>query len=164
MRHRKSGRKLGRNSSHRKAMFRNMLTSLVMHGRIKTTEAKAKELRKYAAKVITLGKRVPLSSLEGLTGDALAEMQAQRLHAIRQASRLVHGKDALDRIFNDYAPRYADRPGGYTRIYKLGFRSGDNAPMTLIEFLDNPDAVEMTEDTGSEQVVSETISEDESSE
>jgi len=138
MRHRKSGRKLGRNSSHRKAMYRNMVTSLILHGRIKTTEAKAKELRKVADRVITLGKRVPLSSLDGLEGQALADAKAQRVHAIRLARRYMVDRDALDLVFGEYAERFKERPGGYTRIYKLGFRVGDNAPMNLIELVKEP--------------------------
>ena len=138
MRHRKSGRKLGRNSSHRKAMYRNMVTSLILHGRIQTTEAKAKELRKVADKVITLGKRVPLSSLEGLEGQALADAKAKRVHAIRLARRYTVDRDALELVFGEYAERFKERPGGYTRIYKLGYRPGDNAPMTLIELVNEP--------------------------
>jgi large subunit ribosomal protein L17 len=138
MRHRKSGRKLGRTSSHRKAMYRNMVTSLMLHGRIKTTEAKAKELRKVADRIITLGKRVPLSSMDGLEGQELADAKAQRVHAIRLARRYIVDRDALDMVFGEYAERFKERPGGYTRIYKLGFRSGDNAPMTLIELVKEP--------------------------
>ena len=138
MRHRKSGRKLGRNSSHRKAMYRNMVTSLMLHGRIQTTEPKAKELRKVADRVISLGKRVPQSSLEGLSGDELATARAQRVHAIRLARRYIVDRDALDRVFGEYAERFKDRPGGYTRIYKLGFRPGDDATMTLIELVPEP--------------------------
>ncbi len=135
MRHQKAQRKLGRNSSHRQAMFRNMVTSLMLHGRIKTTEAKAKEVRRIAEKVLTLGIRVPPSSLEGLTGAELADAKAARVHAIRLARRQVTDRAALDRIFNEYSERYKTRPGGYTRIYKLGRRAGDNAPMNLIELV-----------------------------
>lgn len=135
MRHLKTGRKLGRNSSHRKAMYRNMVTSLMVHGRIRTTEAKAKELRRYADEVITLGKKVPLSSLEGLSGEDLDRARARRLHNIRRASKLVLDKDALHRVFNEYSERFKDRPGGYTRIYKVGVRPGDNAPMAIIELV-----------------------------
>ncbi len=141
MRHRKSGRKLGRNSAHRKAMYRNMVTSLMLHGRIKTTEAKAKELRRVADRVITLGKRVPPSSLDGLEGEALAAAKAARVHAIRLARKYVVDREALDLVFGEYAERYQDRQGGYTRIYKLGARAGDNAPMSLIELVTEPLAV-----------------------
>jgi large subunit ribosomal protein L17 len=116
-------------------MYRNMVTSLILLGEIKTTEAKAKELRRIADKVITLGKRVPLSGLKGLTGDALQDAKAQRVHAIRLARKWVVNRDALDKVFNEFSERYEDRPGGYTRLYKLGFRSGDNAPMNLVQFI-----------------------------
>jgi len=136
MRHLKSGRKLNVSSSHRIAMFRNMVTSLMLHGRIRTTEAKAKEVRRIADRVISLGKRVPPSSLESLTGDDLAAARAQRVHAIRLARRWVNDRDALDKIFNEYSERYSARPGGYTRVYKLGRRNGDNAAMSLLELVE----------------------------
>lgn len=139
MRHLKAGRRLGRNSAHRKAMYRNMVTSLMVHGRIRTTEAKAKELRKVADRVITLGKRVPPSALDGLDGDALAEAKATRLHNLRQARRLIVDRDALGLVFNDYAERFKDRPGGYTRILKVGVRAGDKAPMAIIELVESMD-------------------------
>lgn len=135
MRHRKAGRRLGRNSSHRKAMYRNMVTSLMVHGQIKTTEAKAKELRRIADKIITMGKRVPPSSLEGLKGEELKAAQARRLHFIRRVRRWVNSPEAIERLFGEYAERFAKRPGGYTRILKTGFRSGDDAPMALIQLV-----------------------------
>lgn len=116
MRHRKSGVKLSRTSSHRKAMFRNMVTSLFKHSRIKTTDAKAKELRKYADKMVTLAKR----------GD---------LHARRQALSFMREKDVVHQLFNDAPTKFAGRQGGYTRIIKLGPRSGDAAPMAMIELI-----------------------------
>jgi len=116
MRHRKSGRQLGRNSSHRKAMFRNMVTSLFEHERVQTTDAKAREVRRVAEKLITLGKR----------GD---------LHARRQALAYVRSKTVVAKLFAELSPRYANRPGGYTRIVKLGSRRGDNAPMSLVELV-----------------------------
>lgn len=137
MRHLKSGRKLGRTSSHRKALWRNMSTSLLLHGRIQTTEAKAKELRSVVEKLITLGKRVPPSSLVGLEGEELAQTNAKRIHAIRLARKTVQDREALQLLFNDYSERYQDRPGGYTRILKLGRRPGDNAPMALIELVED---------------------------
>ena len=139
MRHRKSGRRLGRNSAHRKAMYRNMVTSLMVHGQIKTTEAKAKELRRIADKVITMGKRVPPSSLDGMSGDQLKAAVARRVHFIRRARRWVNNPEALERLFGEYAERYKQRPGGYTRIRKVGFRSGDQAPMALIELVGDYD-------------------------
>ena len=136
MRHQKAGRRLGRNQAHRSAMYRNMVTSLFLHGRIQTTEAKAKELRKVADKLITLGKRVPPSALEALSGDDLAKATARRVHAIRLARKQVTDRDALQLLFNEYSERFQTRPGGYTRIYKVGFRPGDNAPLVLIELVE----------------------------
>jgi large subunit ribosomal protein L17 len=116
MRHGKSGRKLGRTSSHRLAMFRNMVTSLLEHERIYTTDAKAKELRRWADWMITLGKR----------GD---------LHARRQALQVVRDQSVVHKLFTDLAQRYQARNGGYTRTVKVGFRVGDGAPLSLIELL-----------------------------
>ncbi|HKK90329.1 MAG TPA: 50S ribosomal protein L17 [Desulfobacteraceae bacterium] len=116
MRHRKSGAKLNRTSSHRKAMFRNMVTSLFKHNRIKTTDAKAKELRKLADRMVTLAKR----------GD---------LHARRQAFSVIREKDVVHQLFNDAADKFGNRQGGYTRIIKLGPRSGDAASMSMIELV-----------------------------
>jgi len=116
-------------------MYRNMVTSLMVHGRIKTTEAKAKELRRIADRVITMGKRVPPSSLDNLSGEELKAAQARRLHFIRRARRWVNDKEALERLFGEYAERYKQRPGGYTRILKVGYRSGDQAPMAMIELV-----------------------------
>jgi len=117
MRHNNTGRRLGRNSSHRKAMMRNMVTSLIDHEKITTTDARAKELRKIAEKMITLGKR-------------------GTLHARRQALQVIQDKNVVAKLFERLAPRYASRPGGYTRIVKLGFRAGDNAALSLIEFVE----------------------------
>ncbi len=116
MRHGVSGRKLNRTTSHRLAMFRNMVTSLLNHERIFTTVLKAKELRRWAEWMITLGKR----------GD---------LHARRQALAFVREKDVVSKLFDVLAQRYQTRPGGYTRIVKVGYRRGDAAPMCLIELV-----------------------------
>lgn len=121
MRHNKSGRRLGRNSSHRKAMLRNMVTSLIDHERITTTDARAKEVRKIAEKMITLGKR----------GD---------LHARRQAMSVIFEKKVVAKLFDRLAPRFQERAGGYTRIIKVGNRAGDNAPVSIIEFVDQEEA------------------------
>ena len=126
MRLRKSGRQLNRNSSHRQAMFRNMAGSLVKHELIKTTLPKAKELRRVVEPLITLAKT-----------DSVAN---RRLAFARTRDAEVVGK-----LFTDLGPRYAERPGGYTRILKCGFRTGDNAPMAYIEFVDRP-VVESDED------------------
>lgn len=117
MRHNKSGRRLGRTTSHRVAMFRNMVTSFLTHERIVTTDAKAKELRPIAEKMITLGKK----------GD---------LHAIRQAASYIRDKDTVTKLFSAIAPRYKERAGGYTRIIKLGIRPGDAAPLSVIELVE----------------------------
>ena len=116
MRHRKSGRKLGRTATHRSAMFRNMVVSLFEHERIETTDAKAKELRRIAEKLITRGK-------------------AGTLHARRMAARYVRNPSVLQKLFSDIAGRYSEREGGYTRIIKLGNRKGDNAPISIIELM-----------------------------
>lgn len=136
MRHRKSGRKLGRTSAHRRAMYRNMVTSLLLHGQIRTTEAKAKELRRIADRVITLGKQSPASALEGLSGEELALARQRRLHHIRRARVWVKDRSALNRLFGEYADRFKERPGGYTRILKIGARAGDNADMAIIELVE----------------------------
>jgi large subunit ribosomal protein L17 len=117
MRHRKAGRKLGRTSAHRDALLRNLVTALLEHERIETTDAKAKELRRVADRMITLGKR----------GD---------LHARRQALAVVRTRDAVSKLFGPLAERYRERPGGYTRIMKLRTRVGDAAPLSLIELVD----------------------------
>jgi large subunit ribosomal protein L17 len=117
VRHRRVGRKFGRDASHRKAMFANLTGALVTHGRIRTTLAKAKELRPVAEQMVTLGKR----------GD---------LHARRQAVAYLRSKTVVHQLFSDVAPRFEDREGGYTRIVKLGPRPGDGAPMAIIEFVE----------------------------
>lgn len=116
MRHLKAGRKLNRNPSHRRAMIRNMVTSLLRHDRITTTDAKAKELRGWADRLVTLGK-------DG------------SLHARRQALSFVQDKKVVARLFTDLAPRFAARSGGYTRVIKVGFRRGDAAPLSVIELV-----------------------------
>ena len=117
MRHNNTGRRLGRKTSHREAMFRNMVTSLLNHEKITTTDAKAKEIRSVAEKMITLGKR----------GD---------LHAMRLAASYIREKSVVTKLFTSIAPRYKDRSGGYTRIIKLGIRQGDTAPISLIELVE----------------------------
>lgn len=116
MRHGKSGRRLNRTTSHRLAMFRNMVTSLLEHERIYTTVPKAKEMRRWAEWMITLGKR----------GD---------LHARRQALSVIRAKGVVHKLFAELGPRYQNRPGGYTRIVKMGYRRGDAAPMCLLELI-----------------------------
>ncbi len=138
MRHRKSGRKLNRNSPHRKAMFSNMVTSLIDHERIETTNVKAKELRSYIDKVVTRAGSV--SDLISKGRDKQTDNEkAKIVHAIRMAKRIVKDADMLQKLFNDIGPRYQDRSGGYTRIIKKGPRRGDAASMALIEFVDMSD-------------------------
>lgn len=119
MRHRHSGRQLNRNSSHRKAMFKNMTVSLFDHELIRTTVAKAKELRRTAEKLITLAK---------------VDSVANR----RLAYARLRDRDAVTKLFNELGPRYANRPGGYLRILKCGYRAGDKAPMAYVELVDRP--------------------------
>lgn len=134
MRHRKSGRKLGRNSSHRSALWRNMVTSLLEHGRIRTTEPKAKELRGFTERTISKAIRVQDIVAKPLE-ERSREEQAKLVHAMRMAGRMVRSKEVLTRLFTEMAPALKTRPGGYTRIVKMVARPGDAAPMALIEVL-----------------------------
>jgi large subunit ribosomal protein L17 len=122
MRHLNSGRKLNRSASHRKALFRNLVLSLVRHGRIVTTDAKAKELRRFADKMVTLGKQ----------GD---------LAARRMAFAFMQSRDAVKKLFDEIAPQFKERPGGYTRVVKFERRHGDAAPLSVIEFTGTSDTV-----------------------
>jgi large subunit ribosomal protein L17 len=117
VRHQKAGRKLGRDSAHRKALYSNLAGQLIEHGRVRTTEAKAKEVRPIVEKMITLGKR----------GD---------VHAHRQAVAFLRSKPVAHKLFAEVAPRFAEREGGYTRVVKLGPRQGDAAPMAYLELVD----------------------------
>ena len=140
MRHQKSGKQLGRNSAHRKALFNNLVTALLTYGRIETTEAKAKELRRFADSTIAWG--VSVHSLLA-KGDQMNQVErAKVLHARRMARKTVTTKGALERLFSEVAPALATRPGGYTRVLKSRIRKGDAAPMALIEIvgLDNTNA------------------------
>jgi large subunit ribosomal protein L17 len=119
MRHLNQGRKLGRTTAHRKALLRNLATALLEHERIITTEPKAKELRRVADKLVTLGKR-------------------GNLHARRQALQVVRSNAVVQKLFNEIAPRFVGRHGGYTRILRLGYRPGDAAAMAVIELVDTP--------------------------
>ena len=127
MRHRKSGRQLNRNSTHRNAMFRNMAVSLLNNEAIKTTLPKAKELRRVAEPLITMAKN-------------------DTVHKRRVAFSRLRDRDTVSKLFNELGPRYRDRPGGYLRILKMGYRSGDQAPMAYVELVDRP------EPTGDETV------------
>ena len=121
MRHRKQHGKLGRSSAHRKAMLRNMVTSLLDHERVETTDAKAKELRRIADRMITLGKR-------------------GSLHARRQALSVIRDREVTAKLFSELADRYAEREGGYTRVLKVRHRVGDAAPMSIVELVDSDKA------------------------
>jgi large subunit ribosomal protein L17 len=125
MRHRVAGRILGRTSGHRRALRRNLITQFFLHGQIETTEAKARAIRPAAEKLITLAKR-------GLARDAAGQVHARRL-----ASARLYGKQVVSKLFDEIAPRYEDRPGGYTRMIKLGRRRGDNAEMALLELVED---------------------------
>ena len=131
MRHRQSGRKLNRNSSSRKAMFRNMAASLLRHELIKTTLPKAKELRRVAEPLITMSK-----------SDSVANR--------RMAFNRLRDRDVVTKLFNELGPRYESRPGGYLRILKCGFRPGDKAPMAYVELVDRPVDADVVEDTSAE--------------
>jgi large subunit ribosomal protein L17 len=134
MRHRDAGRKLGRNSTHRAAMYRNMVTSLLDHGRIKTTEPKAKELRRFVERTITRG--ISVHELVAKPVDERTPVeQAKVVHAYRMAARLVRTSETLSKLFTEVAPRFKDRHGGYTRIVKIAPRPGDGAPMAIIELV-----------------------------
>lgn len=132
MRHLKKGRKLNRNPSHRKAMLANMAVSLLQHERIQTTDAKAKEIRGVTEKLITLAKK----------GD---------LAARRRAYRMVRDQAVLAKLFKDLAPRFAERKGGYTRIFKSGIRAGDNAPLSIVELVGEMPAAVVAEPVKTEE-------------
>jgi large subunit ribosomal protein L17 len=122
MRHRKSGRYFGRTSSHRKAMFKNMMVSLLKHELIKTTVAKGKELRTYIEPMITLAK-------------------VDSVHNRRLAFSRLRDRDMVTKLFNELGPHFKQRPGGYLRVLKCGFRKGDNAPMAIVQLVDREEAV-----------------------
>jgi large subunit ribosomal protein L17 len=133
MRHRNSGRKLGRNASHRAALFNNLVTSLLTYGRIETTEAKAKELRSYADSTISWG--ISVHALVAKGEAATKEERAQIVHARRMARKTVMTPSALERLFSEIGPHFASRKGGYTRVLKTRVRKGDAAPMAFIELV-----------------------------
>jgi len=126
MRHRVAGVKLNRSPSHRRALFRNLVTALLQHESVKTTDAKAKELKRWGDRMITLGKQ-------------------GTLHARRRAAAIIHGHAVVKKLFDELGPRYQARQGGYTRVVKLGIRAGDAAPISIVELVDRGGA---TEDTG----------------
>lgn len=133
MRHRKSDKKLGRKSPHRRAMFNNLVTSLLTYGRIETTEAKAKMMRRFAEETISLSTSVHALIAKG--DKATPAEKAKILHARRQARLTVKTRDALQRLFSEIGPHFATRKGGYTRVLKTRVRKGDAAPMAFIELV-----------------------------
>lgn len=140
MRHGMSGRKLNRTSSHRKAMFGNMAAALIKHEQIKTTLPKAKDLRRVVEKLITIGKR-------------------GGLHARRQADAVLHNDELTAKLLGPLAERYANRPGGYTRVLKAGFRYGDSAPMAIIELVDRDPAAKGQDSGPTQETAAETDAE-----
>jgi len=167
MRHRKAGRKFGRNTSHRRAMFRNLAGNLVLHERIETTEAKAKELRRIADRLVTRALRLEDDlevDVSKLDDEERSRVLARRVHAQRQVAKFLPKRlarldedgdleevDLVHKLFHDIAPRFLerakdDRGGGYTRITKMMPRKGDNAKMAMIEFLDEIDEEGQTAD------------------
>ena len=145
MRHRMSGRKLNRTKSHRRALFANMAVSLITHEQIKTTLPKAKDLRRVADKMVTLGKKGTLA-------------------ARRQAFAYLRSEDAVKKLFDTLADRYQERPGGYTRVLKAGFRYGDAAPMAVIEFVDRDEDAKGAEDKARHEAEMEAMAEAEGEE
>ncbi|MBU2512457.1 50S ribosomal protein L17 [bacterium] len=133
MRHLKAGKRLGITTSHRKAMMRNLVTSLLEHGEIKTTITRAKEMRKYFDKMIGLGKK-------------------DGLHARRQAISYIKSKEAVKKLFEEYGPLYSERNGGYTRIFRIGRRLGDNAEMALIQMVDLDGKAKKDDNAGKEKI------------
>jgi large subunit ribosomal protein L17 len=133
MRHRNSGRKLGRNAPHRAALFNNLVTALLTYGRIETTEAKAKELRSFADSTISWG--VSVHTLVAKGEAATKDERAQIVHARRMARKTVMTPSALQRLFSEIGPHFASRKGGYTRVLKTRVRKGDAAPMAFVELV-----------------------------
>lgn len=137
MRHRKSGRKLGLKTAPRLSMLRNLTTDLLNHEQVTTTEPKAKEIRRLAEKMITLGKKGYRATIEAEQKSDVEkqDLLAESLHHRRQALKVIMSKDTLSKTFESLGERYQDRPGGYTRIVKLGPRRGDGAPMAMIQLV-----------------------------
>jgi large subunit ribosomal protein L17 len=134
MRHQKSGRRLNKSATHRKAMFSNMVASLIKHGRIETTEAKAKELRRFAEPTINWAVSVAELEMKGRKKQS-DDDKAKIVHAIRMAQRVLKDGDAVDKLFHEIAPGFLNRPGGYTRLLKTRNRVGDAAPMAFVELM-----------------------------
>ena len=138
MRHQKSGRTFGRKADHRKALWSNMVSSLIQAERIQTTDVKAKELRRFAEPAIAWAVSVG-SLLSKDEAKRTAEEKTRIVHAMRMAQRIVKNREALHKLFDELGPRYASRHGGYLRIIKKGFRHGDAAPVSIVELVDRPE-------------------------
>ena len=175
MRHLKAGRKFGRNPTHRRAMFRNLAANLILHERIETTDAKAKELRRVAEKLVTKAVRLgEIAYVKPADGAGSKGAVAKRLHVERllrsklprfgvkvKADGTNQKVDLIEKVLVELAERYKDRKGGYTRIIKLGPRRGDNAPMSIIEFVDRKSDAEADKDsTDGREVVDAVLPED----
>jgi large subunit ribosomal protein L17 len=143
MRHQKHGRKFGRKSASRHALFSNLVASLIEHERIQTTDAKAKELRRIAERTISWATSV--GNLVGEDKKQDADDKARVVHAMRMAARVLKHKPTLHKLFSEVGPRFVGRPGGYTRIMKLGNRHGDAAPLSIIELVDRAEAAPKAE-------------------
>lgn len=148
MRHNNAGRKLGRTTSHRSAMLTNMVVSLIEHERIETTVQKAKEVRRVAEKVITLGARA-----------ARPESKTNNVHSRQLAFKVLKDETSVKKVFDVLGPRFAARPGGYTRILKTGFRHGDNAEMSILELVERTEKAAPVKESKSEEKTTETESE-----
>jgi large subunit ribosomal protein L17 len=135
MRHLRAGVHLSRTASHRKALFSNLVAALINEGRIKTTDAKAKETRRLAERTITWARRLGPEVLTKKADKRSPEEKAQVVHAMRMARRMVRDRGAVIKLFDEIGPRYLSRPGGYTRIVKVGQRPGDAAPMSILELI-----------------------------
>src|SRR5688500_13465393 len=142
MRHNTLKNRFGRTTSHRESMIRNMVTNLFKWEKMETTIPKAREVRRHAEKIITLGKRVTLTRLNKASGAEKDKLSAARLHAMRLAGRTVQDKDVLRKVFDELGARYESRNGGYTRLLKLGARLGDGTEVGILELVDRPEKVE----------------------
>jgi large subunit ribosomal protein L17 len=148
MRHLRAGVHLSRTASHRKALFSNLVAALINEERIKTTDAKAKETRRLAERTITWARRLGPEVLTKKADKRSPEEKAQVVHAMRMARRMVRDRGAVIKLFEEIGPRYLSRPGGYTRIVKVGQRAGDAAPMSILELIpDDAAPVKKTEGT-----------------
>lgn len=151
MRHNTLKNRFGRTTSHRIAMIRNMVTNLFKWEKMETTIPKAREVRRHAEKIITLGKRVTLTRLNKASGAEKDKLTASRIHAMRLAGRTVQDKDVLRKVFDELGARYESRNGGYTRLLKVGPRLGDGTEVGILELVDRPEKVEQPKKKGDDK-------------